>query len=58
MTRERFNWILMGLIVGIALAMLGVTASQSADLPTGQALVDARIAQLKKAGGAMQFFGQ
>ncbi len=58
MTRERFNWILMGLIVGIALAMLGVTASQSADLPTGQALVGARIAQLKKAGGAMQFFGQ
>jgi cytochrome c556 len=58
MTRERFNWILTGLIVGIALAMLGVTNGFGADLPAGQALVDHRVAALKKAGGSMQFFAQ
>lgn len=56
MTRERFNWILTGLIVGIAMAMLGITTSQGADeLPTGQALVDLRVSKLKAGAGAMEF---
>lgn len=58
MTRERFGWILTGLIVGIALAMLGVGSSNSEDLPTGQKLVELRSKHLKQAGGAMQFLGQ
>lgn len=58
MTRERFNWILIGLIVGIALAMLGVTTSHSEDVPSGQGLVDHRVKGLKAAGGAMQFLSQ
>lgn len=58
MTRERFNWVLTGIVVGIAFAMLGVTTGQSADLPTGQDLVKYREAELKKAGGAMQFLSQ
>jgi cytochrome c556 len=59
MTRERFSWVLTGILVGVALAMLGVTTSTGAEeaAPTGQALVDARVAALKKAGGAMQFLG-
>lgn len=58
MTRERFNWVLTGIIAGVALAMLGVTTSQGAELPTGQDLVKFREAELKKAGGAMQFLSQ
>jgi cytochrome c556 len=57
MTRERFGWVLIGLVVGIALAMLGVTNSVSEELPSGQALVDLRVQQLKQGGGAMQFLG-
>ncbi|MCC6920610.1 MAG: cytochrome c [Alphaproteobacteria bacterium] len=55
MTRERFGWVLVGLIVGIALAMLGITPSVGADLPAGQALVDLRHDTMKTAGGALQF---
>lgn len=55
MTRERFGWILTGLIVGIALAMLGVTPSIGEETPTGQALVDAREQAMKKGGGALQY---
>ena len=60
MTRERFGWVLIGLIIGIALAMLGVTTSTGAeeDGLTGQALVDHRVKGLKAAGGAMQFLSE
>lgn len=55
MTRERFNWILTGLLIGIAFALLGVSTSNGEDQLTGQALVDHRVKGLKAAGGAMQF---
>jgi cytochrome c556 len=59
MTRERFQWILAGLIIGIAFAILGVSPSISADKPTsGQDLVEYREKRLKAAGGAMQALGQ
>ena len=59
MTRERFQWILVGLIIGIAFAMLGITTSSSADTPpTGQDLVDLRVKRLKSTGGAMQALAQ
>lgn len=55
MTRVRFNWILTGMLAGVALATLGVTTSYSQDMPSGQALVDLRIQGLKAAGGGMKF---
>lgn len=55
MTRERFGWILTGLIIGIALAMLGVSPSIGEETPTGQALVDAREQAMKTGGGALKF---
>lgn len=59
MTRERFGWILVGLIIGIAFAMLGINASSSAQTPaSGQGLVDYRVKQLKSASGAMQALAQ
>lgn len=55
MTRERFQWILVGLIIGIAFAMLGIGTSRSADAPTsGQDLVDYRVKRLKGTADAMQ----
>lgn len=58
MTRERFGWVLTGLLIGIALATLGVGTSSSQALPTGQDLVKLREKHLKEAGGAMQFLGK
>lgn len=59
MTRERFQWILAGLIIGIAFAMVGITTSSSAETPkSGQDLVDYREKRLKAAGGAMQALAQ
>lgn len=59
MTRERFNWILAGILIGIAFAVLGINTSQGSDTPrTGQDLVDYRVKQLKSAGAAMQALAQ
>lgn len=59
MTRERFQWILVGLVIGIAFAMLGITTSSSAETTvSGQELVDLRVKRLKSAGGAMQALSQ
>ncbi len=59
MTRERFHWILVGLIIGIAFAMLGIGSSHSADTPkSGQDLVDYREKRLKAASDAMQALQQ
>lgn len=58
MTRERFHWILAGLLIGIAFAVLGITPSMSDTLPTGQALVEFREKQLKAGAGAMEFLAQ
>lgn len=59
MTRERFQWMLAGLIIGIGFAVLGINTSSSADAPkSGQDLVDYREKRLKAAGGAMQALGQ
>lgn len=59
MTRERFNWILAGILIGIAFAVLGINTSMSSDKPTsGQDLVDYREKRLKAAGGAMQALSQ
>jgi len=59
MTRERFQWILVGLIIGIAFALLGINTSSSAETPkSGQELVDYREKRLKAAGGAMQALAQ
>jgi len=59
MTRERFQWILAGLIIGIAFAILGFNPSISADKPaSGQELVEYREKRLKAAGGGMQALGQ
>jgi cytochrome c556 len=55
MTRERFGWVLVGLVVGIALAMLGVTTSIGADMPAGQELVKMREQAMKTGGGALQY---
>ena len=59
MTRERFQWILAGLLIGIAFAVLGINTSSSAETPkSGQELVDYREKRLKAAGGAMQALSQ
>ncbi len=66
MTRERFNWIFVGLVVGIAMTALGVTTSQGAEapapaaaaLPTGQALVDYRHDAFEEMGDAMKLLSQ
>ncbi|MFT3809106.1 MAG: cytochrome c [Micropepsaceae bacterium] len=59
MTRERFQWILAGIIIGIAFAVLGINTSMSNEKPTsGQDLVDYREKRLKAAGGAMQALSQ
>lgn len=59
MTRERFQWILAGLLVGIAFAFFGITPSIGADKPAGgQDLVEYREKRLKSAGGAMQALSQ
>ena len=59
MTRERFQWILAGIIIGIAFAVLGINTSMSNEKPTsGQDLVEYREKRLKAAGGAMQGLSQ
>lgn len=59
MTRERFQWILAGLIIGIGFAVLGINASSSTEAPkSGQEQVDYRVKRLKSASEAMQALSQ
>jgi hypothetical protein len=51
MTRERFNWISDGLIVGIALAMLGITTSRGEDVPRGRGSSISALASSRPAPG-------
>lgn len=67
MNRERGRYLIIGTAIGITLAMLGVTMSPSngADVPaveaapvdpatlSGQALVDWRVSEMKRIGGAL-----